>query len=86
MRVYQLPHIQIAVGIGFEPMGRYRPTVFKTAALDHSANLPYLLRLYQYVKEPTFEFCEPREGWTLDPGIKSAVLYQLSYGFKKTEH
>ena len=29
-----------AEGEGFEPPGRCRPTVFKTAAIDHSANLP----------------------------------------------
>ena len=31
---------RFAEGEGFEPPGRYRPTVFKTAAIDHSANLP----------------------------------------------
>ena len=31
-----------AEGEGFEPPGRCRPTVFKTAAIDHSANLPLI--------------------------------------------
>ena len=32
----------IAEGKGFEPLDPLRSTVFKTAAFDHSANLPYL--------------------------------------------
>jgi len=26
--------------VGFEPTGPFRPLVFKTSAIDHSANLP----------------------------------------------
>ena len=32
----------LAESVGFEPTGPYDPTVFKTAAFDHSANSPRL--------------------------------------------
>lgn len=35
-----LPKFQVAEAEGFEPTGPFGPTVFKTAALDHSAMLP----------------------------------------------
>lgn len=36
----RLPNL--AEDVGFEPTGPFDPTVFKTAAINHSANLPYL--------------------------------------------
>lgn len=35
---------QLAESEGFEPPDLLQSTVFKTAAIDHSANSPYLLR------------------------------------------
>ncbi len=37
----------LAEGEGFEPPDRCRSSVFKTDAIDHSANLPYRRLLYQ---------------------------------------
>ena len=40
-----------AEGEGFEPSERYkRSTVFKTAAIDHSANPPYINIYKNYTK------------------------------------
>ena len=40
---------------GFEPPDPCGSTVFKTAAIDHSANLPENLRLQSYVKKMTVQ-------------------------------
>ena len=34
------PNPYMAAGVGFEPTGLLHPSVFKTAAINHSANLP----------------------------------------------
>ena len=52
---------------GFEPREPLSSTVFKTAAIDHSATFP---RNRQ---------CDLGGARTLDPMIKSHLLYQLSY-------
>lgn len=38
--LYQLSYTSMAGRQGFEPWDRYRPTVFKTAAIDLSATCP----------------------------------------------
>ena len=38
--------LNLAEGEGFEPPERCRSTVFKTAAIDHSANPPYFNELF----------------------------------------
>ena len=53
---------------GFEPPEPLSSTVFKTAAIDHSAIFPIS------------KSCDLGGARTLDPMIKSHLLYQLSYG------
>ena len=52
---------------GFEPPEPLSSTVFKTAAIDHSAIFPIS------------KSCDLGGARTLDPMIKSHLLYQLSY-------
>ena len=52
---------------GFEPREPLSSTVFKTAAIDHSAIFPIS------------KSCDLGGARTLDPMIKSHLLYQLSY-------
>ena len=56
---------------GFEPPVPFSTTVFKTAAFDHSAISP--------TPPLMFMFRDPAGDRTLDPQIKSLLLYQLSY-------
>ena len=50
--------IHLAEGEGFEPPERCRSTVFKTAAIDHSANPPYNIINHKRVFTPKVNiFC-----------------------------
>ena len=60
---------------GFEPPVPLSTSVFKTDAIDHSAISPTLLHDFGRI---IFADCTPSGARTLDPLIKSQLLYQLS--------
>ena len=59
---------------GFEPPVPLSTSVFKTDAIDHSAISPK--RKGMSILSPSL--CTPSGARTLDPLIKSQLLYQLS--------
>gem|GEM_PF-6554928 len=52
----RLQLILVAEGVGFEPTFRFRKTVFKTAALNHSAIPPYAIGIHRTIHVLYYQF------------------------------
>ncbi len=68
--------IDFAEREGFEPPVPLSTTVFKTVAIDHSAISPKIKGMLMMISIPWLG--TPSGARTLDPLIKSQLLYQLS--------